>query len=108
MISEGLVMFCNGDRGRCTNRIESSHMHALALQLYAQQCGWHAPEVQGLHYCPTCAERAVPGHGDVGLDILHGRHEDGGPPVTYEEARALLDRSLDNVPPAYVVQEQRS
>lgn len=67
-ISQGLVLFCNGKRGRCGERLESSEMHADALLLQARNRGWSAPTAQSLHLCPRCSTRLVPE--DVGLDIL--------------------------------------
>jgi hypothetical protein len=65
-ISEGRVVFCNGKRGRCTARFETSIATAPEALEMAHSNGWHAPDVFSLHYCPE--HRPPPT--DAGLDIL--------------------------------------
>jgi hypothetical protein len=71
-VSIGLVVFCNGARGRCTNRFETSIImpadYLEAAQANASDMavehGW--AERLGLHYCPDCRGEVD----DVGLGIL--------------------------------------
>lgn len=68
-VSEGLVVFCNGRRGRCKARFETSSGYAQEALSMATAQGWHAPDVLSLHYCPECAVRTF-GAPDAGLDII--------------------------------------
>jgi hypothetical protein len=63
-VSEGLVVFCNGRRGRCPSRFESNEAYTLAALVQATSCGWDA-QIGQLHYCPAC--RTPP---DAGLDLV--------------------------------------